>query len=446
MRSAIAATVLSMASLVVCNPDGPFSDGSADEVIDISYDDYVQHIKGKDREFFVAMLFVTGDGRECQACPYYSKQFEDYVSSFKQQHRGGRVYNQDKEAPLYFVRVKLDRYTDGIARELRVQSVPSLIVLKPGSTSGARFGKGMIEDQEAKNLRKTLLAELEGKKKAAKGTPSASRTISRAERRKRQVATQEEQEYESYGIRSQDFTMNNICKFMRVKAAMQMAVCPQDVPLDFQQKKKPQDLLKNVLVLIILGSAALWLGRIFGIGVELFDSSKVDLQEKVFLKNCVEDGDEHNMVARRPEWEIYVGTVIFGGALVAYCLLTGGMYWNILNGVPWSGKTSIAPGSRQQYGSESVLLAILSGTGAVSMILATHSLCPNFLEFTARKNAPYSLTSDARATLKFWLSAVGVTVWTIMFILVLKMFLVKNQSYLWSTALGPLMNILRGKQ
>eukprot|EP01059_Diplonema_ambulator_P029116 TRINITY_DN48258_c0_g1_i1.p1 TRINITY_DN48258_c0_g1~~TRINITY_DN48258_c0_g1_i1.p1 ORF type:complete len:463 (+),score=172.17 TRINITY_DN48258_c0_g1_i1:50-1390(+) len=444
MKVLLPAVVLATsACMAMGNPDGPFSDGASDSVVDITYDDFATHIKSEEREFYVAMLFVTGDGRECYACPYYSKQYEDYVASYKQQHRGGQVYNQDQDAPLHFVRVNLDRYTDGIARDLRIQSVPALVVLPPGSNKPVRFGKGMIDDPEAKAIKKLLQTEVEAKKKFGKNSPAASRAVTRAERRRRQVTTQEEMEYDGFGINNQEFTMNNICKFMRVKGGMQMSVCPQDVPHDFQQKKKPQDLLKNVLMLVILGSAGVWLGRIFGIGVELFDPSKVDLQEKVFLSKCVEEGDEHNMVARRPAWEIYCGTVVFGGALAVYCLLTGGMYWNILNGVPWSGKTAVAPGSRQQYGSESVLLAMLSATGAISMILASHCLLPNFLDFTSKKNTPYYLTPKARSVVKFYGTIAGVAVWLFMFILILKMFLVKNQSYLWNTALGPFMNILR---
>eukprot|EP00659_Diplonema_papillatum_P011424 gene11424-17575_t len=289
----------------VPNPDGPFGDGTSDSVVDLTpaaYDELVKRA-GDDRPYNVVFLFVNDEvgGRGCPLCPYMDKQYSDFVASYKRQFRLGDVYTENK-LPTYFVRVQADGRNNYISRELRAKSMPSLGVVLSGGLTYTEFGKGGFDDQLAKKLRLAVQAEIDELKKAEDG-PAIQRSIKRRERRNRQVQTQEDYEYESYGKRSHSNpAMVNICKWLRVKGGLWIQECPQDVPQDFAEKKKPQDLLKNVLMIVIAATAAAWIGRIFVIGFEQFDSTTEDLRDKVHKQACILDGDEHQMWTRRPQW------------------------------------------------------------------------------------------------------------------------------------------------
>ena len=430
------------------NPDGPFGDGSRDEPTELSYDQFAEHIRdAHDRSYYVGIMITTEERRECPSCPYAKKQFEDFVSSYKQQHRLGRIYNE--EGPLHLVSVVRSHANAGILRELRIKHLPAFVVVKPGSLKPTYYGSSAIEDRQFKEIRKQIKSNLDEKRAITKGMQAQQHAIRRRERRKKQLQTQEEQEYEGYGILTphNDFSMVTWCKWLRIKSGMHMHECPQDVPRDFEQKKKPQDFLKNILILIIVGSGAIWLGRIFGLGsvVELFDVNKVELQRLVHTKNCVVKGDVHQMVELRPEWEVWGTIVVYGVSLIVYCLLTGGMYWNILNNVPWSGRTTVAQGSRSQYGGESVLLAILSATATISMLMSAYAVTPSFLDFTQKKTSVFHITPEQRSQFKIMVTAGGLFMWTIMFLFIFKIFLSKNQSYLGSSPFGYWIRLILGE-
>ena len=312
MRAALTA-VLSCAAYALAehepqflNPDGPFGDGSARDPISIDYDTYARHIKGANRDGYNVVMLMTSNN--CHNCPYYSKQYEDFVHSYKDQYKGGRVYHEDK--PVYFV--KVEEGSGGgnkaaIRRELHLRHMPSLIIMPPyvegGANKNIEFGRSPLDDSVSKKSKKENLRFMEDLKKLGKETPSLGQAAKRRERRKRQIMTQEEMEYDAYGSGSHvEFKTNNICKFLKMKAGTQLSVCPQDVALDFEKKKKPQDVLKNVLVFIILGSAGIVLCRVFGVLLPTFCSSRVDLIYLVHKKNCIENDDEHNMADLRADW------------------------------------------------------------------------------------------------------------------------------------------------
>eukprot|EP01060_Flectonema_neradi_P015349 TRINITY_DN2198_c2_g1_i1.p1 TRINITY_DN2198_c2_g1~~TRINITY_DN2198_c2_g1_i1.p1 ORF type:complete len:452 (+),score=81.80 TRINITY_DN2198_c2_g1_i1:56-1411(+) len=448
MRAVFAALFVTLAAAGPFNADGPFGDGEQDQPVELSYDQFARDIRdAQDRNYYVGIMITTEERRECPGCPYAKKQFEDFVASYKQQYRLGRIYHE--EGPLHLVNVVRSHANAGILRELRIKHLPAFVVVKPGSMKPVYYGSAAIEDRQFKEIKKQIKAEVDEKKLATKGMQAQQHALRRRERRKKQLQTQEEQEYDSYGILSphNDFSMVTWCKWLRVKSGMHMHECPQDVPRDFEQKKKPQDFLKNVLIMIVLASGAIWMGRIFGLGslVELFDVNKVELRRLVHLKNSVQSGDEHQMVDLRPDWEIYGTLLIYGMALMVYCLLTGGMYWNILNNVPWSGRTMVAQGSRSQYGSESALLAILSATGTVAMLVATYSVTPTFLDFAKKKSSAFFVDDEKRALFKSAASIGGLAVWVIMFLFIFKIFLSKNQSYLGGTVVGFYIRFFLGE-
>eukprot|EP01061_Rhynchopus_euleeides_P044769 TRINITY_DN787_c1_g1_i1.p1 TRINITY_DN787_c1_g1~~TRINITY_DN787_c1_g1_i1.p1 ORF type:complete len:473 (+),score=215.14 TRINITY_DN787_c1_g1_i1:45-1421(+) len=457
MRLLVAAAVLLGSALAhdadLSNPDGPFGDGKSREPVSIDYDTYARHIKGANREGYYVVMLVSqheSTGRSCQMCPYYNKQFDDFVGSYKDQYRGGDIYFEDG-LPVYFVKVLEGSGSNKevIRRDLHLRHMPAVVVLPPYKEGAANkpieFARAPIDDGEHKRLKKDAMRVVDELKKLGKSKGDVAQLSKRRDRRRRQVITQEEMEYESYGVRNyHDFNTNNICKFLRVNAGMHVHVCPQDVPLDFEQKKKPQDLLKNVLVLVVLGSAGMWLCRIFGYILQPFDANKVELVALVHKKHCIENDDEHNMADIRPDWELYGTYILYTGWVMVYGLLAGGVYWNILHNVPWTGgKSGVAPGSRQQYGSETAMLGILYSTAAFSMVLAGAAMSQNVLDFTKAKGIPFSLDDTMRANIKFIMAVGGVSMWVVAFFLILRMFLMKNGSYLYNTSLGRLMDFLR---
>ena len=119
------------------------------------------------------------------------------------------------------------------------------------------------------------------------------------------------------------------------------------------------------------------------------------------------------------------------------------MYWNVLNGVKWAGPTLVAPGSRKQYGSESVLLGFFYSMATFAMVIAGASMSQDILAFTKSKYAALSLPPALRSSIRAALAVVGVSGWVCMFYAILRMFLFKNGSYMNGTALQPLITMLR---
>ena len=481
MRSLAAGLLLcAAASTVVAQHDGvdgPFGDGAKDEPVEISYETYKQHVKGSARDYYVALLYTQPEGSSCRMCPYYSKQYEDFVKSYKDQWKKGQTYAANK--PIYFVKVIEDHTTQGVKRDLRLRTMPSFSILAPAGQKdvAVEYGRKQIEDVWSMRAKRALASVTDELKELGKKSSAAARAAARKDKRRRQVTTQEDMEYDSYGTRNfHEFKANNLCKFLKVNAGVELNTCPQDAPLDFQQKKKPQDLLKNVLVMIICGAAGVVICRIFGFYFDSFDVNEVDLRNLVHKKYCIAlDGDEHNMAALRPEWvclfpgkcikqtthplprhpilqhtrihpqEIYGTYVLFGGWICVFSFLVAGSYYNILNGVPWGG----GRGRSDQTGSESAMLALLYAIGITAMTLAGSAMSPHigFLDFTRVKNAPYAMNAAARSNVIFYFAVGGVATWTFMFFLILRMFTQKGQgaSYLWNSALGPLIFLIRGR-
>ncbi|KAJ9469341.1 hypothetical protein DIPPA_01739 [Diplonema papillatum] len=227
-------------------------DGAKDAVQDLTYDEYKKYVKDDAKLYHVMALFNVVKDRQERECPsncvWMDKQFDTLAEAYIQQRNGREVYEYDGR-PVYFARVALPTRSDKVASE--VGGIPSLFLSRAKSSKQTRYGhSNLLEDAKRIPDFEKMPAKLRaGKYSVLKYLKKAD---TRAERRRRGLATQEEREEAAYGISDYHSPhMTNLCKWLRLKTKHQIATCPQDVDRNIASTEKKSETGKNILVSII---------------------------------------------------------------------------------------------------------------------------------------------------------------------------------------------------
>ena len=217
----------------------------------VSAEDAKSFIKSKKKYYHVVALINLPKDRHAKECPrqcaWLDKQFEALAEGYVNQLNAGDAYEQGG-TPLFFARIEAGARDAPIVKTFDTR-VPALFLMRAKESRPTRFGTTQLA---LPRIPDAFGDAVRARREAvAKDRRSVRRSVSRQERRRRQVTTQEDREEATTGVRDyQTPNMRNLCKWLRVHTGHGVKWCPQDVAHDAVKKKSHSEVGKQALVVV----------------------------------------------------------------------------------------------------------------------------------------------------------------------------------------------------